>query len=87
MNCAGHVARMGDRRGACWGLVEKREWKRPLGKPRRRWETNTKMNPQEVNGKRGLGCSGSGLGQVVGCCECGYEPSGCLKCGEFRDSS
>jgi len=32
MNCAGHVARMGDRRGAYWGLVKKREWKRPLGK-------------------------------------------------------
>jgi len=49
MNWAGHVARMGDRRCAYRGLVEKREWKIPLGKPSRRWETNTKMNPQEVN--------------------------------------
>ena len=39
INWAGHVARMGDRKSAYWGLVEKREWKRPLGKPRRRWET------------------------------------------------
>jgi hypothetical protein len=39
MNWAGHVARMGDRKGAYWGLVEKRVWKRPLGKRRRRWET------------------------------------------------
>jgi hypothetical protein len=39
INWAGHVARMGDGRGAYWALVEKREWKRPLGKPSRRWET------------------------------------------------
>jgi len=59
MNCAGHVACMGDRIGAYWGLVKKREWKRPLGKPRCRWESNTKMNPQEVNGEALTGLSGS----------------------------
>ena len=30
--------------------------------------------------ERGLDCSGSGLGQVAGCCEQGNEPSGCIKC-------
>jgi hypothetical protein len=30
-------------------------------------------------------CAGSGEGQVVGTCECGNEPSGSIKCGEFLD--
>jgi hypothetical protein len=37
MRWAGHVARMGDRRGAYRVLVGKPERKRPLGRPRRRW--------------------------------------------------
>ena len=45
---AGHVARMGKRSGVYRGLVEKREGKRPLGRPRRRWEDNIKMDLQEV---------------------------------------
>jgi hypothetical protein len=39
---------MGDRRGAYKVLVEKPEGKRQLGKPRRRWEDNIKMDLQEV---------------------------------------
>jgi hypothetical protein len=35
---AGHVARMGGRRGAYRALVGKPEGRRPLGRPRRRWE-------------------------------------------------
>jgi hypothetical protein len=31
----------------------------------------------------GLNCSGSGQGQVVGTCECGNEPPGSVKCGDF----
>ena len=31
------------------------------------------------------GSTGSGWGQVVGTCECGNEPSGSIKCGEFLD--
>ena len=34
-------------------LVGKREGKRPLGRPRRRWENNIKMNLQKVGGGRG----------------------------------
>ena len=45
---AGHVARMGERRGVYRGLVGKPEGKRPLGSPRRRWEDNIKMDLQEV---------------------------------------
>ena len=43
-----HVARMGERRGVSRALVGKLEGKRPLGKPRRRWEDNIKMDLQEV---------------------------------------
>jgi hypothetical protein len=38
MRWAGHVARMGERRGAYRVLVEKPEGRRPLGRPRHRWE-------------------------------------------------
>ena len=35
--------------------------------------------------RHGLDRAGSGLGQVAGSCECGNEPSGSVKCGEFLD--
>jgi hypothetical protein len=38
-------------------FVEKPEEKRPLGRPRRRWEDNIKINLQEVEGVMGNGCS------------------------------
>jgi hypothetical protein len=44
------VARMGEGRVVHRVLVGKREGKRPLGAPRRRWEYNIKMNLQEVRG-------------------------------------
>ena len=48
MRWAGHVARMGEGRGVHKVLVGKPEGKRPLGRPRRRWENNIKMDLQEV---------------------------------------
>jgi hypothetical protein len=48
MRWAGHVARMGEERGAHRFLVGKPEEKRPLGRPRHRWEDNIKMEQQEV---------------------------------------
>ena len=48
MRWAGHVARMGDWRGLYRVLVGKREGKIPLGRARRRWEDNIKMDFQEV---------------------------------------
>ena len=48
MTWAGHVARMGERRGIYRVLVGKHEGKRPLGRPRRRWEDNNKMDLQDV---------------------------------------
>ena len=47
MRWVGHVARMGERRVAYRVLVRKLEGKRPLGRPRRRWE-NIKMDLQKV---------------------------------------
>jgi hypothetical protein len=49
---AGHVARMGEERGVYRVLVGKPERKRPLGRPRHRWDDNIKMDLQEV------GCKG-----------------------------
>ena len=46
------MARMGERRGVYRVLVGKPEGKRPLWRPRRRWEDNIKMDLQEV------GCEG-----------------------------
>ena len=45
---AGHVARMGERRGVYGVLAGKPVGKRPLGRHRPRWEDNIKMNLQEV---------------------------------------
>jgi hypothetical protein len=44
MRWAGHVARMGDKRNVYRLLVGKPEGKRPLGRPRRRWVDNIKMD-------------------------------------------
>jgi len=52
---AGHVARMGEKTGFYRVLVEKPKGKRPLGRPRRRWNDNIKMDLQNV------GCGGPGL--------------------------
>jgi hypothetical protein len=52
MRWAGNVARMGEDRGVHRVLVGKPEGERPLGRPRRRWEDNIKMDLQEVGGGR-----------------------------------
>jgi hypothetical protein len=44
MRWAGHVARMGDKGNAYRLLVRKPEGKRPLGRPRRRWEDNIRID-------------------------------------------
>ena len=57
MRWAGHVARMGEERGAYRVLVEKPVGKRPLGRPGRRWVDNIRMDLQ------GVGC---GYGYWIG---------------------
>jgi hypothetical protein len=76
---------MGEMRGVYRVLVGKPEKKRPLGRPRRGWEDYIKMDLQKV------GCMGMDwidLGQERerwGTCECGNEPFGSIKCGEFLE--
>ena len=48
MRRAGHVARMGERKDVYRVLVGKPEGKRPLGRPRRKWEDNIMLDLQEV---------------------------------------
>ena len=48
MRWAGHVVRIGENSGVYSVLVGKPEGKIPLGRPRRRWENNNKMDLQEV---------------------------------------
>ena len=50
MSWEGHVARMGQGRGVHTVLVGRPEGKRPLGRPRRRWGDNIKMDLKEVGG-------------------------------------
>jgi len=52
---------MGEMRGVYRVLVGKPEGKRPLGRPRRRWEDNIKMDFQEVR-SGGYGLDGAGSG-------------------------
>jgi hypothetical protein len=48
MRWAGHVAGMEEGRGVYRVLVGRSEGKRPLGRPRRRWEDNIKMELREI---------------------------------------
>ena len=84
MRWAGHVARMGEKRGVYRVLNGKPEGKRPLRRPRR-WEDNIKMDLQEVGCGLWAGSSWLRIGTVAGTCDCGNEPSGSIKCGEFLD--
>jgi hypothetical protein len=49
MRWTGHVARMGEGRGVYRVLVRRPEGKRPLGRHRRRWEDNIKMDLREIS--------------------------------------
>jgi hypothetical protein len=72
---------MRERGGGYWVLVRKSEEKRPLGRPRPRWEDSFEMDVKKWDGGRTKDSSGSIQGQVVGSCECGDVPSGSIKCG------
>jgi hypothetical protein len=48
MRWAGHVARMGEDMKVCRVLVGKQEEKRPLGRPRRRWEDGIRVHLREI---------------------------------------
>ena len=77
------VAGMQEKRDVQGVVVRKPEKQRPLW--RCRWKHNIKMDVKEMGGWCGLDGSGTGQGQVVGCCEHVHEPSGFTKCWEFLD--
>jgi hypothetical protein len=52
MSWAGHVARMGEKRNAYRILVENPEGERPLGRPRRKWVDDNKMDLREIGWDR-----------------------------------
>jgi hypothetical protein len=74
MRWAGHVARMEEDRKVYKVLVGKPGGKRPLGRPRRRWEEGIRMDLRGIGW--GCGVDSTGQGPVASCCECGDEPSG-----------
>jgi hypothetical protein len=76
MRLAGHMARMGEERKVHKVLMGKPEGKRPLGRPRRRWEDGIRMDLREIGWRCGLDSTDSGQRPVTSCCECGDEPSG-----------
>jgi hypothetical protein len=68
MRWEGHVARMGEERKVHMVLVGKPEGKRPLGRPRRRWENGIRMRLTEIGWGR--------VEWILCSCEHGDEPSG-----------
>ena len=64
--------------------TKKPDGKRPLGKPRRRWEDNIKVDLQEVGGGRGDWMELAG--QVAGICGYGEGLSGSINGGNFLTS-
>jgi hypothetical protein len=68
---------VGEERTVYRVLVGKPEGKRPLEKPRRRWEDGIKMDLREF-GREGcwVDSPGSGYGSLAGCCDCDDELSG-----------
>jgi hypothetical protein len=85
MRWGGHVERMGEDRGVYRVLVGKPEGKRPLGRPRHRWEGNITMELQEVGGGRGDWMK---LAQDrMGTCGYGEGLSDSINAGNFLTSS
>jgi hypothetical protein len=76
MRWAGHVARVGEEWEVYKILMEKPEGKRPLERPRRRWEDGIRIDLRETGCGYGVDPVDSGQGPVAGCCEYGDEPAG-----------
>jgi len=85
MRWAGHVPNMEETRGVYMILVGKPVGKRPLGRSRRRWVDNIKMDLQKLGWGECIGLIWLRNGQMVCACESGNEPSRSIKCGEVLD--
>jgi hypothetical protein len=80
MRWAGNVALTGAKRNAYRILVGKSEAKIPLGRPRRGWVHNIKMDLRDK-----MGWYGSTYGPVEGSCEHSNYPSSFIKCWEVLE--
>jgi hypothetical protein len=76
---AGHVARMGEGRGVYRVLVGRPEGKRPLGRPRRRWENNIKLNLGEIGIDENLIRLAQDRVRLAGFSEHSDEPSSSIR--------
>jgi hypothetical protein len=81
MRWAGHVACMWEGRGVYRVLVGKPEGKRPLGRPRCRWEDNIKMDLMEmgIDGANWIRLAQDRVQCLSGFCEHDDVPSGSIK--------
>ena len=85
MRWAGHVARMGEDRGVHRVLMGKPEGKRPLGRPRRRWEDILRWIFRKLEGVVGTGWSWLTIRMGGGHLWVRWGTFGLHKCGEFLD--
>jgi hypothetical protein len=85
MRWEGYVARMVAKRNAYRILVGKPDGKRPLGRSRRRWMDNIKMDLREIDGMEWIGLIWLRIGTNGGSCEHGNEPTGSIKCWEVLE--
>jgi hypothetical protein len=79
MRWAGHVARVGRKRNAYRMLVGKPEGKRPLGRPKRRWDNSIRID------LRGIGWGGMDWIDLAEDRDHGNEPTGPIKCREILE--
>jgi hypothetical protein len=63
-------------------LDDKPEGKRPLGRPRRRYEENIKLDHREI-GREGVDWTGLGQDPATASCEHCNKPSGFIRAGHF----
>jgi hypothetical protein len=76
---------MGEKRNAYSIFGGRSESKRPLGRPRRLWVDNIKMDLREIGWDGIDWIDLAGWGPVEGSCEHDNEPSGFIKCWEFLE--
>jgi hypothetical protein len=82
---AGQVTYMEERSVVYSILVVKSEGMRALGRSRLRWKITLRWIFRKWNVAAWTDWSWLGYGQVADTCECGNDPSGSTRCGEFLD--
>jgi hypothetical protein len=82
---AGNVARKGEMRNVFKICIGKPDGKRPLLRPRRRYEDNIRMDLVKRDGRMWTGFVWFRTGTMTGCCEHDNEPLGSAKGGYFHD--